>query len=279
VATVDSNTGVVTIVAAGSCTFTATQAATNNYFEGNAKATLVVNGTTSTVFDWNHIIVGQYTFEMSPVTYDINDNLVITYDRLNSSGSDTITGTVASISGNIVTLNVSASSTATPYTPVVQIHTTSPDSSIYGTNVASPIFMFYNDTCTPNPPVLPTNTILTDGEIYVFGNYESQVPTPFSITVEGTADIQRPLSSTQPTQPYIPPPPNIRTPFNWNSTAGCFIPTSQQITLIVNTNIRIDYGLPQGASEEPNPPPFFYFCGFFNGYQVDYSSGIVIKNP
>jgi len=279
VATVEPNTGLVTMVAAGTCTFTATQAATNNYLEGTKTTDppLYVNGTTSTVYDWNSIITNNlYTFETTPVDYNEGENLVITYTRSDGSGSDTITGTVAApISGSSVTLNVSASTVAALYTPVVQIYTTGPQSSMFGTNVASPIFKFYKDSTTPNPPDLLANTILTDGNIYVFGNFDSGAATPFSITIEGTPDIQRPISSTQLTPPYIAPPPTVISAFNWNSTAGCFVPTSQEIALIVNTSIRIDYALPIGASEEPNPPPFFNLCGLLNGYQVKYSSGVV----
>ena len=270
VATVDSNSGVVTIVAAGSCTFTATQAATNNYLADSIITNpLFVNGTTSTVYDWNHIIVGQYTFEMSPITYDINDNLVITYNRLHG-GVDTITGTVASISGNNVILNVSASSTATPYTSINQITTTPPNTSTAGASI-SPTFVFDN-TSSPSP-ILPANTILTDGEIYIYEINGSTTTPQFTLTVQGI-DIQRPTSSQQPAQPFQPTP-TLTSAFNWNATIGCFIPTSQQITLYANTfGSPVDYGFPTGS---PIDPP--HFCGFLKGYQVDYSFGTVAKNP
>jgi photosystem II stability/assembly factor-like uncharacterized protein len=271
VATVEPNTGLVTMVAAGTCTFTATQAATNNYLEGTKTTDppLYVNGTTSTVYDWNHIIVGQYTFEMSPITYDINDNLVITYNRLHG-GVDTITGTVASISGNNVTLNVSASSTATPYTSINQITTTPPNTSTAGASI-SPTFVFDN-TSSPSP-ILPANTILTDGEIYIYEINGSTTTPQFTLTVQGI-DIQRPTSSQQPVQPFQPTP-TLTSAFNWNATIGCFIPTSQQITLYANTfGSFVDYGFPNGS---PINPP--HFCGFLKGYQVDYSFGTVSKNP
>lgn len=231
-----------------------------------------VNGTTSTVYDWNSIIQNNlYTFETTtPVYYNVNDILIITYNR-SYGGSDTITGKVVSTTVNSVTLKVTSFAVALSYTSSNQITTTLPNTSTAGSSI-SPIFVFDN-TSSPSP-TLPANTILTDGEIYIYETSGSITTPQFTLTVQGTDNIQRPTSSQQSVKPFQPTP-TLTSAFNWNATAGCFIPTSQQIALYANTfGSPIDYGFPNGS---PITPP--HFCGFLKGYQVDYSFGTVAKNP
>jgi hypothetical protein len=130
----------------------------------------------------------------------------------------------------------------------------------------------FDNTSSPSP-ILPANTILTDGKIYIYEINGITTTPQFTLTVQGI-DIQRPTSSQQPVQPFQPTP-TLTSAFNWNATSGCFIPTSQQITLYANTfGSPVDFGFPNGS---PINPP--HFCGFLKGYQVDYSFGTVSKNP
>ena len=271
VATVDSNTGLVTIVAAGSCTFTATQAATNNYLEGTAtSATLVVNGTTSTVFDWNSIIVGNlYTFAMSPVAYSVGNTLVITYTRTDFTGSDTITGTVAApISGNSVTLNVSNINitVSPPYTSSPIITTNTPQGSIVG-SVVNPTF-FFTPATTPPTPELPANSMITGGECYFYSSSTSP-PVPMSISIAGT-NIQRPTSALFNTHPFQLPTVTS-TPYTFPE--GCFVSVAQIPQIQTNTGgIGIEWGFPNSGEEND-------YCGSLSGYILAYGSGLVTKLP
>jgi hypothetical protein len=271
VATVDSNTGLVTIVAAGSCTFTATQAPTNNYLEGTAtSATLVVNGTTSTVFDWNSISAGnQYTFATSPVDYIAGDNLVITYTRTDFTGSDTITGTVAApISGNSVTLNVSNINitVSPPYTSSPIITTNTPEGSIVG-SVVNPTF-FFTPATTPPTPELPANSMITGGECYFYSSSTSP-PVQMSISIAGT-NIQRPTSALFNTHPFQLPT-STSTPYTFPE--GCFVSVAQIPQIQTNTGgIGIEWGFPNSGEEND-------YCGSLSGYILAYGSGQVTKLP
>ena len=273
VATVHSLTGLVTINAAGSCTITAYQAAIpNKYDAAQISATLVVNGTTSTVFDWNSISTtppgNTYTFAMSPVTYSINDVLTITY-----SASDTITGTIASIDtpNNTVTLNVTAFTSAT-YTPVAQITGVAPI-GISGSQI-SPVLNFFPTTTTPSNGIIPAKTIITTGVVYV---YDASPSThTFTMRINGTGVVERADAD-----PVVPPayPGGIPAPTSvtWQgANGGCFVADSQApvIQAVTIAPGRVDFGYPNGA---PFTPP--YFAGVIAGYQVPYSSGLVVKNP
>ena len=273
VATVHSLTGLVTINAAGSCTITAYQAAIpNKYDAAQISATLVVNGTTSTVFDWNSISTtppgNTYTFAMSPVTYSINDVLTITY-----SASDTITGTIASIDtpNNTVTLNVTAFTSAT-YTPVAQITGVAPI-GISGSQI-SPVLNFFPTTTTPSNGIIPAKTIITTGVVYVY--YASPSTPTFTMRINGTGVVERADAD-----PVVPPayPGGIPAPTSvtWQgANGGCFVADSQApvIQAVTIAPGRVDFGYPNGA---PFTPP--YFAGVIAGYQVPYSSGLVVKNP
>lgn len=224
------------------------------------------------MYDWNSIIQNNlYTFETTtPVYYNVNDILIITYNR-SHGGSDTITGNVVSTTVNSVTLKVTSFAVALSYTSSNQITTTLPNTSTAGASV-SPTFVFDNNTSSPSP-TLPANTILTEGEIYIYETNGSTTTPQFTLTMQGI-NIQRPTSSQQYVKPFQPTP-TLTSAFNWQSTAGCFIPTSQQIALYANTfGSFVDYGFPNGS---PFNPP--HFCGFLKGYQVDYSFGTVAKNP
>ena len=273
VATVHLLTGLVTINAAGSCTITAYQAAIpNKYDAAQISATLVVNGTTSTVFDWNSISTtppgNTYTFAMSPVTYSINDVLTITY-----SASDTITGTIASIDtpNNTVTLNVTAFTSAT-YTPVAQITGVAPI-GISGSQI-SPVLNFFPTTTTPSNGIIPAKTIITTGVVYV---YDASPSThTFTMRINGTGVVERADAD-----PVVPPayPGGIPAPTSvtWQgANGGCFVADSQApvIQAVTIAPGRVDFGYPNGA---PFTPP--YFAGVIAGYQVPYSSGLVVKNP
>ena len=256
VATVGISTGVVSIVAAGSCTFTATQLGNSNYDAATTtSATLVVNGTTSTVFDWNSISTtspgNQYTFTMSPVTYTVGNVLTITYNYSSGPpGSDTITGTVASIDtpNNTVTLNVTGKTYQT-YSVISQIVTTPVDSSSTAGSPTNPIFILNTNTIVtpapPTPPNIPANSIITNGECYLYS--QSTVSTlPFYIEILGTS-IVRPNSEVTNTQTDPNPlPPSIPTPFTFLN--GCFVKDSQQVQIQANTsNLPVRFGFPQGG--------------------------------
>lgn len=268
VATVDSNTGLVTIVAAGSCTFTATQAPTNNYLEGTAtSATLVVNGTTSTVYDWNSLANGQsraFTTTASTVLI-LNANITITY-----SGSDSITGTITSVVGNIVTITITAFASAT-YTPVPQITGAPAPIGIAG-SLVSPVLNFFPTTTIPSNGIIPANTIITTGVVYI---YDAIPPTPtFTMRINGSTGVVDRTDADAVTTPAYSGGVPVPTSVTWQgANGGCFVADSQApvIQAVTIAPGRVNYGYPNGA---PFTPP--YFAGMIEGYQVPYSSGIII---
>ena len=268
VATVHSFTGLVIIHAAGSCTITAYQAAIpNKYDAAQISATLVVNGTTSTVFDWNSISTtppgNTYTFAMSPVTYSINDVLTITY-----SASDTITGTIALVGSNTVTLNVTAKTSAT-YSSANLISTTPPDGAIAG-SPTNPVFTLNPATTIPSPPDLHPFSMITGGLAYLY-SVLGDLPTPFTISILGT-NIQRPTSTTANTQLFQNP--TVRQ-VAYAFADGCFVADTQIVQLQANTyGAPIEFGYPAGGSFVNQD-----YCGFIQGYTLTYSSGVVVKNP
>ena len=268
VATVHSFTGLVIIHAAGSCTITAYQAAIpNKYDAAQISATLVVNGTTSTVFDWNSISTtppgNTYTFAMSPVTYSINDVLTITY-----SASDTITGTIALVGSNTVTLNVTAKTSAT-YSSANLISTTPPDGAIAG-SPTNPVFTLNPATTIPSPPDLHPFSMITGGLAYLY-SVLGDLPTPFTISILGT-NIQRPTSTTANTQLFQNP--TVKQ-VAYAFADGCFVADTQIVQLQANTyGAPIEFGYPAGGSFVNQD-----YCGFIQGYTLTYSSGVVVKNP
>jgi uncharacterized protein YjdB len=148
VATVSGNT--ITIVGAGSSTITANQAATTNYTSGTITALFQVNQATPTITDFS---IPTKTYSDTPFT--------ITPPQSNSPGSFTYTSSdlsVATISGNIVTIVGAGSSTIT----ATQAGTTN----------------FTSGTITAPLQVTKATTILTDFSIPIKINGDP----PFEIT-------------------------------------------------------------------------------------------------
>ena len=94
IATIIGNT--VTIVGAGICTITATQAETTNYTSGSTSAPLQVNQATPTITNFS-----------IPTKTILDSSFAITQPNSNSTGAfsySSSNGTVATVSGNIVTI-------------------------------------------------------------------------------------------------------------------------------------------------------------------------------
>jgi hypothetical protein len=139
VATVSGST--ITIVGGGTSTITATQAATTNYLQGTASATLTVNRLVPTITNFNDIIktFGQASFNL----VDPSSNSVGLFSYTSSNT------TVATISGKTVTIVGGGTVTIT----VVQAATTNYESGTATCNLTvnqafSTIGTFYSNNIT-----------------------------------------------------------------------------------------------------------------------------------
>ena len=96
IATVNGATGVVTILAAGSVTVTATQAETSNYLSGTTSATLTINKAFPTL---SNFTISEKTYRSDPFT--LTDPSSNSNGSFSYSSSDT---SIARVNGNIVTI-------------------------------------------------------------------------------------------------------------------------------------------------------------------------------
>jgi len=216
--------------------------------------------TTTTVYDWRNLAIGQSkTFTTSDVTsyqLAVGYSITIVY-----SDTDSITGTITAISGNNITLTITAFKRAT-YVIVPLITTTGPNPAIAG-EVEDPIFYLNPATTTPTPPEIQANTFITDGECYLYSVNGDTVPRPVVINILGMA-IQRPSANSVNIQLFQSPPttPTIFT-FPLDS---CFVGATQVPSIqAFSYGIKIDFGFPNGGAFNP-----YNFCGIINGYTLPY---------
>ncbi len=216
---------------------------------------------TTTIYDWGSLANGQSrTFTLSDSSmYQPGYSITITY-----SVTDSITGTITAISGNDITLTITSFTSAT-YTPIIIISTALPVTYVSGYAPMTSLAYINADT-TPNPPVIPANTILTSADMFL---YSGQLA---SLTISGIS-IQRGVSGNTvlPVSPPFFTPPAVSTAFTWNN--GCFVGASQEVIVSVNSSVFFNTGF------LPSAPDFSaYFCGSFSGYNLAYNSGVIRLN-
>lgn len=230
---------------------------TNNGLQGS----ILLFTYTTTIYDWGSLANGQSrTFTLSDGSmYQLGYSITITY-----SGTDSITGTITAISGNDITLTITSFTSAT-YTPIIIINTALPVEYV-GTYPPMTIMSYINANTTPNPPVIPANTILTSADMFL---YSGQLA---SLTISGIS-IQRGVSGNTvlPVPPPLFIPPAVSTALTWND--GCFVGASQEVIVSVNSSVPFDIGF------LPSAPNFSaYFCGSLSGYNLAYNSGVIRLN-
>jgi len=220
--------------------------------------------TTNTIFDWNSISNGTtITITASNVSqFQNGDGITITY-----SSTDSIAGTISNISGNNVTINNTIFTHAS-YTSSTIYTSTPVDTSYFAGSPINPIFPLNPAVSTPNPPIIPANTMITNGESYI---YTITTPVNFTINILTTSNVQigSPSQTTTSTSPTTKPP-NLFT-----FTNGVFVSPAQEIRIQANTGgQQVDFGSPIGGSYVNQD-----FCGFLQGYTIGYSQGTINVLP
>jgi hypothetical protein len=209
---------------------------------------------TTTVYDWRNLAIGQSkTFTTNKVSfYKLGYSIKITY-----SNTDRITGTITAITGNDITLTITAF-TSSIYTPTT-IYTSTPVD--WWAGPTTPIFRLNPAVSTPNPPIIPANTFITNGESYIFSTSSTQFNFTISILNTSNIPIGSPSQSTTTNPPYTIP--NLYTFIN-----GVFISSDQEIRIQANTpgGQPIAFSYPQGGSYLPPD-----YCGFLQGYTLPYT--------
>lgn len=254
----------ITIVGVGNSTITALQAPDGIYSSGSISTFVAVIPLTTTVYDWNSLATTQHRAFTINVTTSLQIGLPIT---ITYSGTDSITGNIISIIGTTVTIKITALTHAA-YVSANLISTLPPFNYDYPS--INPILPYVNTSTSPNPPEIAANSIITNGECYI---YYVTVPGIFTINLSGTS-IQRGVSSSETLllmPSFAPGPPPTPTVIKWNgSNGGCFVGVSQQVVISATSTSSLGTGMVTGI-------PFIqpYWCGFIQGYTLTYSTGVI----
>jgi len=218
--------------------------------------------TTSTIFNWNALANGQSrTFSVSNGSlYQLGYSITITY-----SGTDSITGTITAIAGNLVTLTITSFASAT-YTPATLISTTPPDPTTATSGAGDPVFIF--NPAVSTPASIPANSFLTTGLCYL---YSAPAQPPLNITITALSiGAVNPTTSAF-TIPVYELPPVSTTAFSWGAE-GCFLPLgSPELASNTGGNI-IAFAFPTGGSFVAQN-----FTGSVSGYTLPYTPNGVIS--
>jgi titin len=214
--------------------------------------------TTSTIYNWLSLANGQSkTFVVNNAySYQIGNNIKITY-----SNSDSITGTITGISGNNITITITSFTNAS-YTASTIYTSTSIDTIVYIVSLPNPIFTLNPAVSTPNPPIIPANSIITNGQSYIYAYSTFN----FTISILTTSNV--PIGSPSQATTTL-------TPLNANTFTfkdGVFITPAQEVRIQANTGgISVYFGTPIGGVSSVNHD----FCGFLQGYTLGYSQGTI----
>lgn len=229
--------------------------------------TTTTTATTGTIYNWLSLANGQSRdfFVSDGTLYQLGYSITIVY-----SGSDSITGTITAIAGNLITLTI-VSFTSQTYVPTTLISTTPPDPTTATSGGGDPVFIFNPAVCTPT--TIPANSFLLTGLCYLYG----APPVVGSSNISLTAQASPPAINGTTNIFSIPMyenPPVSTSAFNWG-TAGCFIPDGTSVSLASNTGGNvIAFAFPSGGSFIDQD-----FTGSIDGYALPYSpDGVITIN-
>jgi hypothetical protein len=216
--------------------------------------------TTTTVYDWNALAIGQVrTFTTTvPTLIPIGAAITITY-----SGTDSIKGTVGSVVGTTITITITNLASLS-YSSTFLLQTSGPNGA--GGDYTNETFPFNPAVTTPNPPNIPANTIITDGEGYISTSFTTGIPISITANIIGS-NIQRPSATPFTTIPFDNP---TFTPTFYNFPSGCFVGTTQSPSVqFLGGTYRV--GFPSGGTFAPRN-----YVGSLSGYTVGYSTGSIV---
>jgi hypothetical protein len=229
--------------------------------------TTTTTSTTNTIYNWLSLANGQSKDFLVPdgSLYQLGYSITIVY-----SGSDSITGTVTAVAGNIVTITIVSFTSAT-YVPTTLISTTSPDPATATSGGGDPVFIFNPAVCTPT--TIPANSFLLTGLCYLYGAPPVVGSSNISLTAQASPPAINGTTSIFSIPQYENPPVSTSA-FSWG-TDGCFIPDGTSVTLASNTGGNIiAFGWPTGGSFVAQD-----FAGSVSGYSLPYTpDGVITIN-
>jgi len=215
--------------------------------------------TTTTVYDWNALAIGQVrTFTTTvPTLIPIGAAITITY-----SGTDSIKGTVGSVVGTTITLTITALASAAYVATTV--YTSTPPAGVLAGSLFPPSFFLDIDptVSTPNPPIIPARTMITDGISFIHTN---SIPTNFTVNLFTPTSVL--LGTSTPAASTAFPTPNA-----FQFANGAFVSTATLFQLqIASLTQSVNFSYPIGGSFAPAD-----YCGQLNGYSLAYSTGSIV---
>jgi hypothetical protein len=216
--------------------------------------------TTTTVYDWNSLALGQsrqFT-TTAPTLIPLGAEITITY-----SGTDSIKGTITAVAGTTITITITNLASLS-YSSNFLLQTSGPD-ALGGGDDTNETFPFNPAFTTPIPPDIPANTIITDGEFFIYTT-AGGVPVSITANIIGS-NIQRPSATPFTTIPYENPPV---TPTNFNFPSGCFVGTTQSPSVQFFGGTYF-HGFPTGGSYIPKN-----YVGSLSGYTLAYGTGSIV---
>jgi len=187
--------------------------------------------------------------------FAIGQTITVTYDA-----SNTITGTISSISGTSISFLVTG--VVTNASPGTIYDNTATSSSFYGSYFSS--YWVFNNPGFPQPPYS------TSGNNYIFqtvtvglknfSSYQASVTLHINDLVSGSIYVS-------PTIHVIPPSTILTLPYTFYN---CIIPNGHNVQIIYNSTQSIEWQTTTANS--------ISYIGTVTGYPVSYTSGIVTVN-
>ena len=216
--------------------------------------------TTTTVYDWNSLALGQsrqFTTTF-PTLIPLGAGITINY-----SGTDSIKGTITAIAGSVITITIT-NLTSAAYVATTVYASTPPAAGPAGSVTAPADFNINPAVSTPNPPIIPANTMITDGISFIH-NIAGVPPTFIVNLISDPAGGVLGTSTPTPTSNF--PDPNF-----FQFADGAFVSTPTlfifQITGFVG---GVNFSYPSGGSFTPAD-----YCGQLNGYTLAYGTGSIV---
>lgn len=216
--------------------------------------------TTTTVYEWSALALGQsraFTTTV-PTLIPLGSGITITY-----SGTDSIKGNVTSVVGTTITITITALASAAYVATTV--YTSNPPAGVLAGSLTAP-FNFSTDptVSTPNPPIIPANTMITDGISFIH-NVAGVPPTFIVNLISDPANVVLGTSTPTPTS-------NFPAPNNFQFADGAFVSTATLfIFQITGFAGGVNFQYPIGGGFVPAD-----YCGQLNGYSLAYSTGSIV---
>lgn len=227
--------------------------------------------TTTTVYDWNALGVGQSrTFTTTvPTALKAGYEVTITYDL-----NDSLKGTITSVVGNTVTLTISNLT----YTPKATVPLYTAAGSAGGFLLAFLGGQTFDPESTPpaggfNP--LANNVVIQSGQAFAQSNPVITLNTEIRLQPSNTL-----IGTSSPYNTVLSPVAAPASLTNFSFTSGVFAPAGSSISIGLLSNPPVVTVVEFWENDQQVPPaaPPFLFTGSLSGYTLPYSTGTISIN-